>query len=210
MTQRRRGPLRRARRPQTPRRVLRIHAEGAVTEIGYIEELSRRHRGNVRIDFGRSGRVPATLVDNACRDMDENRRARPRGDPPYDEVWCVFDVDEHPNINQVISRARQKAVETAVSNPCFELWLVPHYQNQTGPIERRKVQRLAKDLGLIEGKVIRAEVFDDLVDAYEDAKTYAKELDRMHERNVSPPGHNPSTSMWRLVDAIRQGSRGRT
>ena len=163
-----------------------------MTEIGYFEELGRRHRDSVRIEFGKTGGAPGTLVGNACRDIDKNRHAQRRGDPLYDEIWCVFDRDTHPNFNQAISRALQKGVETAVSNPCFELWPVLHRQDQTAHIGRHEVQRLARELGLIEGKVIRAEVFDDLMDAHEDAKKRAKQLDRMHEGNGSPPRSNPA------------------
>ena len=203
MSRRGRGRPQRLRTPTKPRRVIRVHTEGEVTEPGYLEELGRRYRDTIRIDSGEAGRVPVTLVDHACRDVDENRRAERRGQPLYDEVWCVFDVDAHPNIDQAVDRALQKGVRTAVSNPCFELWLVLHVQDQTGYIGRREVQRLARELGLVEGKAIKQEVFDDLVAAYEDAKKRARQLDQKHLGDGSSPRSNPSTGVWRLVDAIQ-------
>lgn len=192
--------------PQEQLRKIRIHTEGKITEPGYLNMLGRIYRQKVYLDIDTTGQVPKSLVEQACQDEDERRRQR-RPVPPYDydEIWCVFDVDEHHDINQVINRARQKRVNVAVSNPCFELWLVLHNQDQTANIHRRKIQRLAQELGLIEGKSIDDSSFTHLLEKYENAKRRAKELDRWHEGNGSPPRSNPSTGVWRLVDSIRDG-----
>ena len=208
MSRRRESPLRRPRKPQPLRRVIRIHAEGRVTEPKYLEELGRRHRDSIRIDIGETGAVPETLVDRACRDMDHNR-ARRREGPLYDEIWCVFDVDEHPNLRGAIDRASQKKIKLAVSNPCFELWLLLHFRDQTAHISRQDAKRVANQLGIMEGKEIKSEMFDQLENRYETAKRRARMLDRKHEGDGSPPRSNPSTGMWRLVDSIRRAPAGR-
>ena len=195
--------MRRPRKPQPLRRVIRVHTEGKVTEPSYLEELARRHRDRIRIDVGETGAVPHTLVDGARRDVDNNR-ARRRAGPLYDEIWCVFDVDEHPNVKGAIDRALRKNVKLAVSNPCFELWLVLHFQDQTAYIGRHDAQRLARQHGIVGGKEVRPEVFDQLEDLYEDARQRARMLDRKHDGDGSPPRSNPSTGVWRLIDSIRQ------
>ena len=210
MSRRRYGRPRRSLSPKRIRGVIRIHAEGRVTEPEYLEKLARRHRDKVRIEFGRLGEGPDSLVDGACKDMDENRRSQRRCDPLYEQVWCVFDVDAHPNISHAVDKALQKGIEIAVSNPCFELWLVLHRQDQTAYIERHDTQRLARNLGLTKGKALGERVFDDLMHTYEDAKKRAMGLDLMHERNHSPPRSNPSTGVWRLVDTICEPSAGET
>lgn len=203
MSRGRSSRVRRQRNPRPLRRVIRVHTEGRVTEPKYLEELARRHRGKIRIDVGVSGAVPETLVDQACRDMDNNGTRRREG-PWYDEIWCVFDVDEHPNLKRAIGRALQKKVKLAVSNPCFELWLILHFQDQTAHIDRRDAQRLVKQHGIMEGKEVRSEMFAQLEDYYEDAKQRARMLEQKHDGDGSPPRSNPSTSMWRLIDSIRQ------
>ena len=40
----------------------------------------------------------------------------------YDSVSCVFGVDDHPHIPDATAMARDKGIELAVSNQCFELW----------------------------------------------------------------------------------------
>ncbi|MXZ67580.1 MAG: RloB domain-containing protein [Acidimicrobiia bacterium] len=203
MSRGRNSPIRRPRNPQPLRRVIRVHAEGDVTEPRYLEELGRRHRDRVRIDIGETGAVPETLVDRACRDMDKSRIRRREG-PLYDEIWCVFDVDEHPNLKGAINRALQKKVKLAVSNPCFELWLILHFQDQTAYISGHDAQRLAKRREIMEGKEVRPEMFGQLENCYESAKQRAKTLDKKHDGDGSPPRSNPSTGMWRLIDSIRQ------
>ena len=201
---RRRRPLRET------RRVIRVHVEGEKTEPGYLSQWERRHRETVKLSFGKWGQVPSSLVENACQDEDERRRMRRNIRPPYDydEIWCVFDVDKHLNLKQTIARATQRRIGVVVSNPCFELWLVLHCQDQTAYIDGRQIQRLAKKLGVIEKKQIKDN--DRLIDAYEDAKRRAKQLDKMHERNYSPPRSNPSTDIWRLVDSIRRSANNET
>lgn len=106
-------------------------------------------------------------------------------------------------------RASQKNVKLAVSNPCFELWLLLHFRDQTAHISRQDAKRVANQLGIMEGKEIRSEMFDQLENQYEDAKRRARALDRKHEGDGSPPGSNPSTCMWRLIDSIRRPPAGR-
>lgn len=45
-----------------------------------------------------------------------------------DELWAVFDVDHHRDkeLSAVVTAAGQKGYRLAVSNPCFEIWLLLH------------------------------------------------------------------------------------
>ena len=101
------------------------------------------------------------------------------------------------------SSAVADGIQTAVSNPCFELWLVLHQINQSGPITIDKIQKRAETLNLINGKEIAASGWSCLFDNYKKAKVRAIALDKMHLQNGSPPGSNPSTDVWRLVDVLR-------
>ena len=91
--------------------------------------------------------TPETLINHASQHMRRRRRSR-RSDQDFDEIWCVFDIDQHPNVSTAIHNARQSGVEVAVSNPCIELWLVLHVEDQTAHISRRNVQRRADELQL--------------------------------------------------------------
>ena len=196
---------RRARRGHTARkerRVIRVLTEGKITEPGYLTAWARRYRHSVRIDLSECGMAPETLVDHAAQHMRRRRRSG-RGDREFDEIRCVFDIDEHGNIPAAIHNARQSGIEVAVSNPCIELWLVLHVEDQAAYIHRRNVQRRANELELTVGKKISERAWTTLFDEFETARQRAKGLDQRHSGNGSPPRSNPSTDVWRLVDRIR-------
>ena len=196
---------RRPRRGHTPRRerrVIRVLTEGKITEPSYLTAWARRHRHTVRLNLSESGMAPETLINHAIQHMRRRRRSR-RGDQDFDEIWCVFDIDQHPNVSTAIHNARQSGVEVAVSNPCIELWFVLHVEDQTAHINRRNVQRRANELQLTAGKAISHTAWDSLFDEFETARRRAKALDERHAGNGSPPRSNPSTDIWRLVDRIR-------
>lgn len=187
---------------QRQRYILRVLSEGEVTEPGYFAEWARRNRRKVRLRLDDTGMEPVALVRRA-RQYLRTRRPR-REDPDFDEIWCVFDTDEHPNLAQAINEAGQSGIGVAVSNPCFELWLVLHAREQTAHINRHDVQRLASELGLADGKRIPDTARDALVEGFETARQRARALDERHAGNGSPPRENPSTDVWRLVDRLRE------
>ena len=115
----------------------------------------------------------------------------------------MFDVDAHPDVSQAITEVEQSGINVAVSNPCFELWLVLHRENQRAHVERRRIQQRASRLGLIDGKSIPDAALRLLSESYEEAKRRARELDVWHDENDSMPRSNPSSDVWRLVDRLR-------
>lgn len=123
----------------------------------------------------------------------------------FNQIWCIFDVDNDrvKDVNKIRHRAETEGIQTVVSNPCFELWLVLHQREQKGLVTINKIQKYAKTLNLIEGKEIAATGWPCLLDNYEDARARAIALDKMHQLDGSPPGSNPSTDVWRLVDILR-------
>lgn len=195
------------RRPSRPvagreqRRIVKVLCEGAITEPQYLSQITRRYRGVVRVDIEDSvaGCAPLSLVAHAKAMLAENKRARRKtGTDNFDEIWCVFDVDEHPNLAQAKQEAADVGIQVAVSNPCFELWLLLHTCDQTAYIERKDLQKTCRDAGLIQGK----HVSTDLIDQLDQARTRAVYLETKHQQDNSPEDSNPSTGVWRLTDRI--------
>ena len=184
-----------------PRYILRVLSEGKVTEPSYLHEWARRNRQTVGIKLEDAGMTPAALVRRAREYVRTQPRKRAARD--FDEIWCVFDTDQHANLPQAINEAGQSDIEVAVSNPCFELWLVLHAREQTAHIDRHDVQRLASTLGLADDKRIPDTAWDALIEGFETARQRARALDERHAGNGSPLRENPSTDVWRLVDRLR-------
>jgi len=184
------------------RRIIRVLTEGAVTEPGYLAQWARRNR-SVHIDVADSGMVPLSLVRRARDYQQANRRPRRKGrGVEFDEIWCVFDVDQHANLTQAINEAQQSGISVALSNPCFELWIILHYEDQTAHIDRHNAQRRARDLGALDAKRLDPRNIEALLGGYEAAKLRAQQLRQRHMGNGSNPTENPSSTVWELVDRL--------
>lgn len=105
-----------------------IVTNGKVTKKEYFEKLVDLYglRGRVVIDKGAAGRDPKTLVERAADlKAKEDREARKERFDSWESVWAVTDVDGF-SMFAAQQLARQEAVGLAVSNPCFEVWLIDH------------------------------------------------------------------------------------
>jgi hypothetical protein len=184
-----------------------VFVEGAKTENLYFTEWRGQLRDRVIVNVHEfTGVDPRALVERAVREKREEARDAKRGrGPAHDEVWCVFDVDKHARLAAALDMASANGVQTAVSNPCFELWLVLHYQDQTAFIERRPAQRLAARLLGCDKRLTPA-ALEALIERCDEALGRAQRLDEMHLRNGSRAGSNPSSGVWRLVERIRAAS----
>lgn len=105
-----------------------IVTNGKVTEKEYFERLVDLYglRGRVVIDKGAAGRDPKTLVERAADlKAKEDKEARKERFDSWESVWAVTDVDGF-SMFAAQQLARQEAVGLAISNPCFEVWLIDH------------------------------------------------------------------------------------
>jgi hypothetical protein len=172
-TQNRRGRARQLR----PGHVL-IVSGGQRTEPGYFRGMSK-NRG-VRLKVRVKVDSPANLVRYAQSIFTTDE---------YDRVWCVVDADAF-DIEAARAAAERLDVELAVSEPCFEVWLLLHFADHRAYVENGKAacSLLAKYVPGYAKKLDFA-VFDSGVEA---AIARAKELG---------PG-NPATEVWRLVEAL--------
>lgn len=203
MTPRRQtGPPRRTRQRQ-PRHEIHVLVEGEKTEDGYILPLRRSLRDHVLITVDNRGGVPLTLVERAVetKRITEREAARGRG-RAYDEIWCMFDRDAHPNVPEALELAARNGIEVVMSNPCIELWFILHFEDQTASIDRHAAQRRASELLGCE-KNLTVAAIDDLYARYDEARRRAQDLDKKHHGDGSPARSNPSSDVWRLIDRGR-------
>jgi hypothetical protein len=109
----------------------------------------------------------------------------------YDGVWCVVDTDSF-DIQAAQTAAERLGVDLAISEPCFELWLLLHFTGHTAHVDNGTAAcRLLKKHLPGYDKKLDYVAFDSGVQS---AITRAKAL---------PPG-NPSTDVWRLVEVLLQ------
>ncbi|TDW15107.1 RloB family protein [Kribbella kalugense] len=181
------------------RRTILIFCEGEASEPDYIGALKSvpQIRSNTAINLviDPSSAVPLKLVEKAV--------ARKQRDSEIDECWCVFDVEwpsHHPNLDRALRLADAEGINVAVSNPCFELWLILHFQSQTGFLDNRAAEALSTQLDGRQGKRIDGTKYMSL---RHDACARASALAERHDRDGTAfPNDNPSSSMHRLLATI--------
>jgi hypothetical protein len=177
--------------------------EGLRTEEQYLTYWRRQYRDRVLMEIDPFRGGPLQLVQRAVEaQRTEAREARRGRGRAHNQIWCVFDRDEHPNFDKAIDLANRHNINLAISNPCIELWFILHFENHTAYIERQVAQRHAE--GLLGGsKVLGESALSALAERYEDARRRAIKLDEKHAGDASPPASNPSSGVWRLIDMIR-------
>ena len=200
------GPTRRSRRVTSIEVVPHLHlfCEGEATENIYFTQWYRSRRRTVRMTIDKYHGDPYTLVTKAVefKSLSAKDAARGRGSAP-DQIWCVFDCDEHPRIPDATAKADSHGINIAFSNPCIELWFLLHYENQTAELDRFEAQARAY-VRMGGGKRLSPKACEDLIARYDGAKVLAEALVAQHARNLLVTNSNPSSSVWRLVDEIRR------
>jgi hypothetical protein len=176
-----------------------IVCEGIVTEPRYFKGVQHTERSliDLRIE---SGGTPKTLVERAAglkREADGKAKKLKDDNQKYEEVWCVFDIDEHPLIPEYKDQARANGIGLAISNPCFELWALLHFQDQRAHIERGKVQHRCKSHMRNCDKDLD---YATLRPRYPDALRRAEDLERWHGSRDTV-GANPSTTVYMVSRA---------
>lgn len=200
-------PLRRRPPKLKPKPRLLIICEGRVTEPSYFRGLkSEEQVRSVEVIVDDEGGTPKTLVERAALRMKAARRAAKGARDQnlrYDEIWCVFDVDEHPKLKDAKQQAKANNISIAASNPCFELWLLLHFRDQRAWIHRHDVQRACTEYIRDFEKEIK---FSEIRERVEDAVKRAIELQRWQEtRGCSDD--NPSTNVHKLVQRLKELSK---
>ncbi|MFI7433181.1 RloB family protein [Micromonospora haikouensis] len=162
-----------------------LATNGEATERAYFNALKQEPWVRPRVVVVVERGSPVDVVRGA---------ARRRKSDDFDEAWAVCDVDDY-RTEPASGEAVAADVRLAWSNPCFEVWLLLHYGRHVGFVENAKK---ARDL-------LRAHDpqwdktaldFDKFRDRIEVACQRADQLD-------PPPEGNPSTSVGRIVAALR-------
>jgi hypothetical protein len=142
--------LRRKAQRQPAERLL-IVCEGAKTEPLYLGEIRQQLRlpsANLQVQPAAYGTEPLRIVEYAERLFTEGHRGLGIHARSFDRVVVVFDRDEHHTYHAALQRLaalngrlendeRVKVpFDAVVSVPCFELWLLLHFEDVFAPLHR--------------------------------------------------------------------------
>jgi RloB-like protein len=200
------APVRPKKRPYNPkerRKRFLLYCEGEGTEPDYFIGFARFLRTSlIEVEIAEDRTTdPKRLVELAkAKRFDSDREAeRARDDSlRYDEVWCVFDRDDHAHFNDAINQAMANNLNVAVSNPCFELWILVHFQDQYAFIAGHKALSAVKKHLPAYNKRINFLEFQGKVHL---AIERAEKMQSIAEKNGKWTD-NPTSSVWKLTKQL--------
>lgn len=164
------------------RRTVVVFCEGEGSEPDYVSGVRNlpqvSENSTLSIELSEVHGVPYTLVTNAV--------ALKKRDKEVDECWCLFDVEwpkHHPRLSDAMNRARAvPGVRVAVSNPCFEVWLLMHFRDVTAFLGTDEAERRSQAEDGRAGKRINVEHY---MQKRGQAIKRARMLEARHERDGS-------------------------
>lgn len=183
-------------KPKIKRKTAVILCEGKKSEPEYLKAFARLH-----------GITTLTIPENHKTDakklvLDAMKRLKKRDAPDF--VIVVVDHDGKDAIfNDAFNEAKNnkhygKKLFFTPSYPCFETWLLFHYEYTTGPLNNKEALKKVKKHNPNYDKT-SALIMDDIVELYEEAIKNSK---KVSEHLEGLQTLNPSTEMHELVELL--------
>lgn len=223
-------PLHRTPGRDRSQREFYVVVEGEATEPDYLAFLNAEFGDQGRFFIqpikDRNGLKPLEVVQRAVDQLAELRQA-PGIDQDIDEgrveVWALFDRDQHVCIPQAFSAGEPTGVRIAFSHPSFDLWLLLHFQNLSSAeggssdTVHRKLRAAdpayakfgrngdkhvtgARAAALVRRESRAAQRARKLVD---ECPSGTCSVAAGHDPGCPPLGRDPSTDVWRLLEALQ-------
>ncbi|MEO3801179.1 RloB family protein [Nonomuraea sp. B1E8] len=180
-----------ARRPpgaRAERKRFLIFCEGE-TEEGYF--LGMRLRGGPVLEIVNPRADHVRVIAEAHR-----RRCSDDFDDG-DEVWCVLDTELDSGLVKRMQAEAGSQVRLALSTPCFDFWLLLHHKDHRAPFQTASEAEKALK-SVVPGWSKGGTRYADFKAGVADACRRARALDPEAEDQL----RNPSTAVWKLVQAI--------
>jgi hypothetical protein len=146
MVRRPRTKLQRRKALKEPRDRILIVCEGTETEPNYFKHLLKQLRlssAKVWVAGKECGSAPKSIVAYAIQEI------RQENDNPYDQVWCVFDVEipKHTSLDEAYDsiigyqppQNSPTILKQALTNPCFEFWYILHFERTSRTYTSKKM-----------------------------------------------------------------------
>ena len=196
-----------------PKRSFILFCEGEKTETEYFNAIRRTcSKTLIAVETHGGVGVPYTIAEKAiekAKSLGLTPKSRRKKDSyeERDEVWAIFDRDEHPRFKEAVMKCEEQNVGVGRSNPCFELWLILHVQDYDKPNDRHAMQKLLAQLRPeYDPKGAKKPNCADLVKRVEEAEQRG-ERGLQNRESGGAPYDNPSTTVGRLTRAIREADQ---
>ncbi len=124
LTQRKKRPIDRNLKFLGDTRLLIIATEGRITEKQYFAQFRNRRVQVKVIPTGEDNKSSPEYVLERLKHFRQEYQLEAN-----DELWLMIDVDkwQDKKLSSVTKEAKASGFKLAISNPCFEIWLLCHY-----------------------------------------------------------------------------------
>ena len=199
-------------RPLPP--VLHIYCEGEKTEPNYIEKYlkSKSRRKVIRVEPTKKN-TPVQIVEEAIKHKKNSNC------PDDDVFWIVYDKEATSRYSdqlhkEAFDKAKANNINVALSNVCFELWILLHFKQSTAPyanyddlMATSDIKRELSKVGVDNYEKGNADIFRVISAEMGNARNRAKEMNELTiasaARHIKQPYQlNPYTDVHLLLDAI--------
>ncbi len=209
MAKRRTGRISRRESNKDPKVRFTLFCEGKNTEPKYFSAIKKVYRDTL-VSIESHGGVggPITIAQKALQfakseGLARGSRRKKNLFEKQDQVWAVFDRDEHERYKEAVNLCKINDIGVARSNPCFEVWLILHEQAYDRPNNshqvQKELQRLRPEYKRSGAKVLN---FKEMVGRVHLAEERAQVLLRRREDEGDPHGC-PSMTVGDLTKAIK-------
>lgn len=201
------------RRPATifPRRRFLLVCEGKNTGPQYFRTVRAQYpRALLQIETIGGAGDPWNIAEMAIRkakNLGIAKRSRKKLDSfeENDEVWAIFDRDEHDRFFDAVNKCEGYGIGVARSNPCFEVWLILHIEDFERPGGRSSAQARLRTICSDYDRRRKIINCAPLLDKIEIAEARAKQQLRNRQNEGNPYGA-PSTTVYELTQRIREAA----
>jgi len=111
-------------------KIIVLAFEGNITEEEYFEELKTSSMFNEELIYLHLLKRPKTDTNSAPNHVFKKLKKEAKEEYNFnskDELWMIIDKDRWKNIPEIIESCKSQGnFFVAVSNPCFEFWLLLH------------------------------------------------------------------------------------
>lgn len=159
-----------------------VFCEGE-TEVAYVEMLRAHYRRPIHI-------IAKKTLLNISSEVIERCKAA-YFQTKNDKIFLMYDLDVQSMLDKL------KSIPDTVmlcSNPCFELWILLHYENVGGELSSAEcMKRVLKMDGHYKKGELTPEIRQHLLSNIDSAVERSKKMSFYN---------NPSTTVFRLIDEI--------
>jgi hypothetical protein len=116
-------------------KIIVLAFEGNDTEEIYFEDLKSAELYNNDLIYLHILKRPKSDTNSAPKHVFNKLKREAKDEYNFkesDELWMIIDTDRWKNIDEIVSECKkQQNMYVAVSNPCFEFWLLLHIKEIT-------------------------------------------------------------------------------